>query len=146
LLDEAPDHLAHEDKGRSGERGDWTEAAGEADSKDQWYPDPGPRQAGAQRTSDSALDGRQGKQVQGHTTAQDPADPRPERRLATLQDGVFDTGPGCGQDDLVIDYSLDPEPGQRPNRLTLAALPAGPASGPVEGGPAAFARSSWWLP
>ena len=37
-------------------------------------------------------------------------------------------------DDLVIDYSLDPEPGQRPNRLTLAALPPDPLVGQLKVG------------
>jgi hypothetical protein len=63
LLDEAPDHLAHEDKGRSGEHGDRTKAAGEADSKDQRYSDPGSREACSQRTSDPALDDRQGTRL-----------------------------------------------------------------------------------
>jgi hypothetical protein len=52
-------------------------------------------EAAAQRTSDSALDRRQGKQVQGHTTAQDPAGPRRETRLAAFQDAVFDTDPAA---------------------------------------------------
>jgi hypothetical protein len=60
-------------------------------------PIPGPGQAAAQRSSDPALDRRQGAQGERHPAAQQPASAGGEGRLATFQDRAFQTDPGCGQ-------------------------------------------------
>jgi hypothetical protein len=51
-------------------------------------------------------------------------------------------------DDLLVDLPLDREPGQRPNPLTLAALPPDPLAGQEQLGAMAdrraVATASWW--
>jgi len=72
-------------------------AASEAGSQEDRYPHPGPGQAAAQRSSDPALDRRQGAQGERYPTPQEPTSAGGEGRLAAFQDRAFKADPGCGQ-------------------------------------------------